>query len=71
METHILVVEDETKIARVLKMELEYEGYQVTVEHDGKTGLETALQTDIASGGKASITGILILISGIACLRLV
>ncbi|MCQ6282219.1 response regulator transcription factor [Bacillus sp. EB600] len=47
METHILVVEDETKIARVLKMELEYEGYQVTVEHDGKTGLETALQTDI------------------------
>lgn len=41
------MVEDETRIARVLKMELEYEGYQVTVEHDGKVGLEKALQEDI------------------------
>ncbi len=46
VKTHILLIEDETKIARVLKMELEYEGYQVTVEHDGKAGLETALQED-------------------------
>lgn len=46
VKTHILVIEDETKIARVLKMELEYEGYQVNVEHDGKTGLETALQSN-------------------------
>lgn len=45
MSTHILVIEDEVQIARVLKMELEYEGYQVTVEHDGKAGLETALQS--------------------------
>lgn len=45
MNTHILVIEDEVQIARVLKMELEYEGYQVTVEHDGKAGLETALQS--------------------------
>ncbi|WML57295.1 response regulator transcription factor [Neobacillus sp. PS2-9] len=45
MSTHILVIEDEVQIARVLKVELEYEGYQVTVEHDGKAGLETALQT--------------------------
>lgn len=43
VKTHILVVEDETQIARVLKMELEYEGYQVTVEHNGKAGLEAAL----------------------------
>ncbi|MDP4169969.1 MAG: response regulator transcription factor [Bacillota bacterium] len=28
-------------------MELEYEGYQVSVEHDGKAGLETALQFEI------------------------
>src|SRR5881398_750478 len=28
-------------------MELEFEGYQVTVEHDGKKGLETALQSEI------------------------
>ncbi|MED1472163.1 response regulator transcription factor [Bacillus salipaludis] len=47
MKTHILVVEDETQIARVLKMELEYEGYEVTVEYDGKAGLETALQKEI------------------------
>lgn len=47
MKTHILVIEDEIQIARVLKVELEYEGYQVTVEHNGKTGLETALQSEI------------------------
>ena len=46
MKTHILVIEDETQIARVLKVELEYEGYQVTVEHDGKAGLETALDSE-------------------------
>ncbi|MEH7086608.1 hypothetical protein V7139_28350 [Neobacillus drentensis] len=28
-------------------MELEYEGYQVTVEHEGKKGLERALQSEI------------------------
>lgn len=47
MKTHILVVEDEIQIARVLKMELEYEGYNVTVEHNGKDGLEKALHSDI------------------------
>lgn len=47
MKTHILLVEDEIQIARVLKMELEYEGYRVTVEYNGKDGLETALHTDI------------------------
>lgn len=36
---NILVVEDETKIARVLELELEYEGYQVTKAHDGLEGL--------------------------------
>jgi DNA-binding response OmpR family regulator len=47
MKTHILVIEDEFQIARVLKVELEYEGYKVTVEHNGKSGLETALQPEI------------------------
>jgi DNA-binding response OmpR family regulator len=47
MKTHILVIEDEAQVARVLKMELEYEGYQVTVEHNGKAGLETALRSKI------------------------
>ncbi len=31
----ILVVEDEKKIARVLSLELEYEGYEVTVKETG------------------------------------
>jgi DNA-binding response OmpR family regulator len=47
VKTNILVVEDEIQIARVLKMELEYEGYNVTVEHNGKDGLEKALHSDI------------------------
>ncbi|MGX9135073.1 response regulator transcription factor [Rummeliibacillus sp. JY-2-4R] len=47
MKTHILVIEDEPQIARVLKVELEYEGYQVTVEQEGKSGLEIALRTGI------------------------
>ncbi|MCY8364922.1 DNA-binding response regulator, partial [Bacillus spizizenii] len=29
---HILIVEDEEKIARVLQLELEYEGYNVTIK---------------------------------------
>lgn len=43
MTSHILVIEDEVQIARILKLELEYEGYQVTVENDGRSGLEMAL----------------------------
>ncbi|WP_281201296.1 response regulator transcription factor [Bacillus altitudinis] len=36
----ILVVEDERKIARVLSLELEYEGYEVTVQDTGMKGLQ-------------------------------
>ncbi|WP_282033310.1 response regulator transcription factor [Metabacillus indicus] len=36
----ILVVEDEVKIARVLKLELEFEGYSVHSVHDGLEALE-------------------------------
>ncbi|MCY7539478.1 response regulator transcription factor [Bacillus pumilus] len=36
----ILVVEDEKKIARVLSLELEYEGYEVTVKETGMNGLK-------------------------------
>ncbi|MGE6631106.1 response regulator transcription factor [Bacillus sp. NPDC077027] len=36
----ILVVEDEKKIARVLSLELEYEGYDVTVKETGMEGLK-------------------------------
>ncbi|WP_129730454.1 response regulator transcription factor [Ectobacillus funiculus] len=47
MSKRILVVEDEVQIARVLKLELEYEGYDVLVEHDGKSGLEVALHANL------------------------
>ena len=41
--TSILIVEDEAKLARMLELELNYEGYQTAVAGDGKTGLEQAL----------------------------
>ncbi|MBW4520748.1 MAG: response regulator transcription factor [Scytolyngbya sp. HA4215-MV1] len=39
---HILIVEDEIKLARFVELELSYEGYQVSVAHDGLAGLTTA-----------------------------
>ncbi len=42
MKHHILVVEDEAKLAQFIKLELEYEGYEVTVNQDGLGGLATA-----------------------------
>ncbi|WP_242220893.1 response regulator transcription factor [Bacillus cereus group sp. BfR-BA-01380] len=47
MNKRILVVEDEVQIARVLQLELEYEGYEVLVKHDGKSGLEAALHGNL------------------------
>jgi DNA-binding response OmpR family regulator len=41
---HILVVEDDAAISRVLQLELEHEGYKVTVARDGLSGLEQALK---------------------------
>ncbi len=42
MKPHILVVEDEAKLAQFVKMELEFENYEVTVAVDGFSGLSTA-----------------------------
>lgn len=42
--SRILIVEDEKKIARFLELELIHEGYEVDVAHDGRTGLDKALQ---------------------------
>ncbi len=39
---HILIVEDDESIALALKMNLEAEGYPVTLETDGERGLEAA-----------------------------
>ncbi len=41
---HILIVEDEEKIARVLQLELEYEGYSVIIKQDGTEGLNAAAE---------------------------
>ncbi|MBH8561721.1 response regulator transcription factor [Nostoc sp. CENA67] len=40
--THILLIEDEVKLARFIELELNYEGYQVSVAYDGLTGLTAA-----------------------------
>ncbi|MBD8070521.1 response regulator transcription factor [Bacillus sp. PS06] len=39
MDKQILIIEDEIKIARVLKLELEHEGYKVDMAHTGTSGL--------------------------------
>jgi two-component system response regulator ArlR len=43
----ILVVEDESKIARFLELELKHEGYEVELAFDGRDGLSKALNGDI------------------------
>jgi DNA-binding response OmpR family regulator len=40
----ILVVEDDAQISRVLRLELEHEGYEVETAYDGLAGLEKALK---------------------------
>ena len=40
MEEKILLVEDEEKLARMVELELRYEGYQVHKSFDGRSGLE-------------------------------
>ena len=49
MTSHILVVEDEAKLAQFIRLELEFEKYQVTVATDGFTGLSSAreIQPDL------------------------
>ncbi|HBE19503.1 MAG TPA: DNA-binding response regulator [Cyanobacteria bacterium UBA11149] len=46
MHNHILVVEDEIKLAQFIELELKYEGYQVTLANDGLTGLTAARESD-------------------------
>ncbi len=46
MTTHILLVEDEVKLARFVELELTYEGYQVSVVHDGLSGLTAARESN-------------------------
>lgn len=46
MNPHILVVEDETKLARFVELELSSEGYRVSVAHDGMAGLTLARESE-------------------------
>ena len=43
---HILLVEDEAKLAQFIELELKYEGYNVTVVNDGLSGLSTARENN-------------------------
>ena len=43
MAEHILLVEDEEKLARMVELELQYEGYEVEKAFDGRAGLDRAL----------------------------
>lgn len=43
----ILIVEDESKIARFLELELKHEGYEVIIAADGRTGLEKATKENV------------------------
>lgn len=43
----ILVVEDDSKIARLLELELKHAGYEVVVATDGRSGLERAVADEI------------------------
>ncbi len=47
MAEKLLIVEDEVKLARMLEMELTYEGYQVEKALDGQTGLDKARSTGV------------------------
>ncbi len=39
LQKKILLIEDEVKLARFVELELRYEGYEVTVCHDGREGI--------------------------------
>lgn len=46
MTAHILLVEDEVKLARFIELELSSEGYRVSVAHDGMAGLSLARESE-------------------------
>jgi DNA-binding response OmpR family regulator len=46
MMGHILLVEDEVKLARFIELELGSEGYRVSVAHDGTTGLSSIRESE-------------------------
>lgn len=45
MADNILVVDDDEDIVRVIRVNLQLEGYEVDIAHDGQEGLDKALET--------------------------
>jgi len=45
MTSHILVIEDEAKLAQFIELELKYEGYHVSVAADGLAGLSAVRES--------------------------
>ena len=45
-KSNILIIEDEVKIARFIQLELQYEGYNVEICHDGREGLSLVVQNN-------------------------
>ncbi|NLM10488.1 MAG: response regulator transcription factor [Clostridiaceae bacterium] len=66
MAEKILIVEDDSRIARFLELELRHEGYQVEIASDGRSGLEKALNNNI---DLVILDLMLPLLSGIEVLR--
>jgi DNA-binding response OmpR family regulator len=46
MTAHILLVEDQIELARFIELELQSEGYHVSVAHDGMSGLSLARESE-------------------------
>jgi two-component system OmpR family response regulator len=47
MNDQILIIEDDEKIARVIQLELEHEGYGVSIAHTGRDGLSILEKEEI------------------------
>jgi PleD family two-component response regulator len=45
MSDHILVVDDDEDIVRVISVNLQLEGFEVSVAHDGQAGLDKAIES--------------------------
>lgn len=42
----VLIIEDEKNVSRFIQLELQHEGYETEVVHDGRTGLERAMEEE-------------------------
>jgi DNA-binding response OmpR family regulator len=42
----VLIIEDEENLARFIELELKYEGFDVSVVHDGRSGLDKAMNEE-------------------------